>query len=1111
MSTHEITIDYHDEPALLSRPLSPSRIRWELVAYVALVVLNLFTHLWALGFMAMHHDESVHAWMSWKFFTGQGGFECGLPGDNQRTFASYCYNPVYHGPTLYLGMFASFFLFGVSDATARLPMALAGVGLVASCWLLRPLIGRRAALFAAVYLSISPSILYFTRFARHDALILLWSLWLMVGIFRYLQERRARWLYLSAAALALAWATHELAFILMFILGSFLLLRLAAESLSPAAFRTSAGMVMLLLLPIMFRIISVIPAQVGGMAMLFFIAIGMSLVLSLRWEGDPIVSKALKELVHERRRTTLTALAIFAGVFALCFSVFFTYPPGIYDGLTAGLLYWLGQHGFRRGAQPWFYYMMQLPIYEPIVLLLTLGGIGSWIWSGLSHRQPAEEAQVAADDKDQTADHGFLSVARAEHSQDGAAAPAVERESIAHLFGGFALFWFVVAFATFSWAGEKMPWLVVHMTLPATVAGALVLDRMLRHLEWRTVREASGWLVVPAILFFLLALVSIAAVRIDHQAGGGIGRRILAFIIGIAAIYVLYWQSARLGMRTLFRIVAFTLLALLAIYTVRATALAVYRHPDTPRELLVYTQTGPDVPILARQIETIAKNQTRNQRSAQDPTGGHTMKVVLSSGDANGEGSLAWPFEWYLREFKNLIRLSNQELASATPETFQDAPVVLLYKPAVNDQTRQALEQAGYILVADTIFNWWFPEMGAGYKDRLYDPNYGCLPNPEGKDQGAYDCPLNGAISVLSWPLKPANWQTIQRFLLFRELPENARINGREMLVFMRCDIAPLPTSGCREGTSASAQVLKLVAEWQLATGDLVDPRGMTVGPDGRIYIADGPANRVVIIDVSGEITAIESAGDDSLNEPSGVAVDQQGNIYISNTWLARIDKFSPTGEHLGSWGEGATDFGGGRRATSTGGTREGNEAAPLGFFGPRGLAIDSEGNVYIADTGNKRIVVTDTDGNFRYQWGTAGAAPGQFNEPTSVAVGPDGRVYVADSWNGRVQVFERGIDGRIVPTPVMTIDIRGWAPNTYYDPALAVGPGGLLAVTVPERHEVRLFNREGQMLLAWGGQGADDASLDFPSGIAFSPDGLLYVAEKGNLRVSVFRPPRVR
>ena len=283
---------------------------------------------------------------------------------------------------------------------------------------------------------------------------------------------------------------------------------------------------------------------------------------------------------------------------------------------------------------------------------------------------------------------------------------------------------------------------------------------------------------------------------------------------------------------------------------------------------------------------------------------------------------------------------------------------------------------------------------------------------------------------------------------------------------------------------------------------------------EGRLYVAATGSHRIDIFNSQGELEQSLGGFGSELGqfyEPRGIALDAEGNLYVADTWNARIIKFEATGQVVDSWGSGSQDLADGRRATITDGDPVRNEANPLGFFGPRGVAVDAQGNVYIADTGNKRIVVTDNEGNFRYQFGSAGSAPGQFNEPTSLAVDAQGLLYVADTWNGRVQIFAPDGTDRLNTNPIITWNVRGWRPNTYDDPAIAIGLDNTIYVSVPDRNQVMAFNLNGEPLLRWGGPGDDLTSLSSPSGMALTPDGAVWVVDRELDRVLRFVLPAIR
>ena len=187
---------------------------WEKTAWLALLIVAAVIRLVALDNRTASHDESEHAWFAYNLYAGKG----------------YEHSPVYHGPFIYHLMALFYLIFGASDVTARVPTALFGLGIVGLMWFMRRWLGKYGAYLAAVLITFSPVLLHYSRHTRHDIYELFWAVVLIIAVFRYLEtgsNKGARWLYLTAAALSLALASKEDAFIHGAALGGFLLLIVA--------------------------------------------------------------------------------------------------------------------------------------------------------------------------------------------------------------------------------------------------------------------------------------------------------------------------------------------------------------------------------------------------------------------------------------------------------------------------------------------------------------------------------------------------------------------------------------------------------------------------------------------------------------------------------------------------------------------------------------------------------------------------------------------------------------------------------------------------------------------------------------------------------------------
>ena len=200
----------------LAKPLrSLITPNWEKALYVVLIILALCTRLAGLGERVQSHDESIHTKYSWNLYAGHG----------------FQHNPLMHGPFLFHATALSYFLFGDTDFSARLPVALMGVALVVFPYLLRRWLGRAGALATSFFLLISPSIAYYSRYIRHDIPTILWSLVIAYTILSYLRDGRKRWLFVMAGGISLMFATKEVAFIYAATFGLFLIGLLVVHAL----------------------------------------------------------------------------------------------------------------------------------------------------------------------------------------------------------------------------------------------------------------------------------------------------------------------------------------------------------------------------------------------------------------------------------------------------------------------------------------------------------------------------------------------------------------------------------------------------------------------------------------------------------------------------------------------------------------------------------------------------------------------------------------------------------------------------------------------------------------------------------------------------------------
>ncbi len=750
--------------------------RWEFGAYAAILILALALRLWDLGGQALHHDESLHAVYSWYLYDGRG----------------YLHNPLMHGPFQFFGTAAIFWVLWDSDFTARLLPAIFGVILVGTPILLRPYLGRSGALITSVLLTLSPSFLYFSRFARNDIYMAVWVMLCIGFIWRYLDSGKARYLVGTAAALALAFSTKESTFIVVGVLGSYLLIRAAPDVFpwligrkSLKSFSRSGDLVVLigtLTLPLTGAGIAIFQNVLGltlanpdssvaphgipigsGLFVAFAVVAALSIispVIGLRWKGNgalawlafsaawglglfllmTVISTVSGNSLMEyyslmeyfpplaliglsvgaigvgiwRKGWWLVSFGVFFTIWALLHTTFFTNPAGLGTGIWQSLGYWVVQQDVARGAQPWYYYIIIGLNYE--FLAMVFGGIAVLLF-GLGVLVLTQHLLFGG--------IGILLFARSVRSclssmvQFGGIAILLFARS-ADSFSRFLVYWAVLNFLLYTYASEKMPWLLVGVSLPFLVLAGKLLGQLWDSKPWakpalpepdppieetealdaetapKPLPQRVHW---PAIALSLsIGLLTLATVwgltqvlprensfSATETAAVGL---IIAVLLG-SSIYLLFKIGGNKGRALLGLSLAVAMIAV----AVPSSFRAAYANADIPVEMLVYTQTAPDIPDIMNNIERLGEETGK----------GRDINVRVDSSDG-----YSWPWAWYLRNYSNVgYPCWSSDAGCQSLTQSPEADVVLLSarnQPALARYLTRFQEGERY------KHRWWFPE-----------------------------------------------------------------------------------------------------------------------------------------------------------------------------------------------------------------------------------------------------------------------------------------------------------------------------------------------------------------------------------------------------------------
>ena len=369
--------------------------------FILILILAFILRFWYLDLKLLHHDEAIHSWFSYELLT-RGAWQ---------------YDPSYHGPFLYFVTTGMFALIGPSDFAARLLPSLSGFLVIPLVYCIYQLgyINKNQTLVAAFFLAISPDMIYFSRFLRHDIFMLFFTMLLLVAVLYWFERHQTRFAVLAAGAAAGALSCkEEMPFIFMVFVLLFSFAAWKGRFTLPPRWKADLVLFVVLIVAIMSVLYSA-----------FFFHID-----TLIGQNFGITAQGL----HFEANTT---------------------------GWYRAIEHWTAMHNQQRLGGPMYFYIPLFLLYELPIFILALIGTLRFITAGLHPIRFMKRVMNWIRDR-----HFALSVRdlAAISRQDLLAGQ--ERDAKSEEFFRFCICWMLATMAFYAYVGEKVPWLIIAQLLP---------------------------------------------------------------------------------------------------------------------------------------------------------------------------------------------------------------------------------------------------------------------------------------------------------------------------------------------------------------------------------------------------------------------------------------------------------------------------------------------------------------------------------------------------------------------------------------------------------------------------------------------------------------------
>jgi len=438
-----------------------------------------------------------------------------------------------------------------------------------------------------------------------------------------------------------------------------------------------------------------------------------------------------------------------------------------------------------------------------------------------------------------------------------------------------------------------------------------------------------------------------------------------------------------------------------------------------------------------------------------------------------------YPYWWYFRNYPN-----HRYFADKPTRDLKEVPLIIA--SSENYSKLDSIVKDNYIYY-DYIRLWW---PNQDYFNLTWDRIWHAVSDPNMRT-ALFKIWLNRDYTLYasltgSKTLTIENWQPSDRmrFYIRKDIIAQIWNYGASPAVQVAEEVDPYV------GKLIQLYPDKTIGMNGIEPGQLNQPRGIAIAPDGSIYVADSRNHRIQHFSPDGQLLHFWGSPTDhnkndpqpgTFDEPWGVAVGLDGSVYVADTWNYRIQKFTADGKFLKMWGY------------------SGQGTDPMLLYGPRGIVVDSANRVLVTDTGNKRVIIYSAEGEYITQFGSPGMEAGQLDEPVGIAIAPDGLIAIADTWNQRVQVFKPDVQG-LMFYPLNQWEVYGWFSTSLENkPFIAVNSKGEIFITDPEGYRVLQFTAEGEFIRGWGEYSPGTDGFGSPSGIAVDADDGVWVSDAAN------------